>query len=58
MLTTGADEATQTVGRIGTDVIVVDEMGVEGEIPNVGKTELPAGAIVLDCATNATPEII
>lgn len=40
VLTIGADEATQAVGQTGTDVTVVDEMGVEGNIPNVGKTKL------------------
>ena len=46
------------VGQAATDVTVADEMGVEGDIPNVGKTELLVGATVLDWAVDATPEMI
>lgn len=45
------------VGQTRIDVKMADEMGFEGDISNVGKTELLVGATVLDCAMDETPEM-
>ena len=46
------------MGQTGRDVTMADEMGVEGDIPNVGKIELPVGSTILDYAMDKTSEII
>ena len=46
------------MGWTGTYATVTDELGVEGDSPNEGRTELLGGVDVLDCAMDATPEII
>ena len=56
--TTDIDEATQTVGQTRTDVIITDELSVKGDSPNEGRTRILGGVDVLDCAMDATPDII
>ena len=46
------------VGWTGTDVTTTNELGVDRDIPNEGRTEFLGGVEVIEDAMDATPEII